>query len=410
MESLSSFVHTNTKAKDNGEFNCFICHKIGHKAFECNSEKKAEQKCFNCGGLNHEAKDCPSPGQSKKKSPTKAAGSFSMNQVLFNTRDVDENICHAAPEADIESCITGDQLTIGCGKRIPIIKSACTTPTIGSDGNMPLVTGSVRDRSVSVLRDTGCSGVVIKRDLVADEELTGRFGYMLLIDKTIRKVPIAKVFIDTPYFTREVEAQCLPDAMYDVIIGNIPNARSPEDPNPSWETVCAVTRAQAKKGQGLSLLKIPDVAKCATVTKEQLIKFQHDDSSLERLRKFTEPKITRDRSVHFEKREGILYRVFSHPKVNGGNEIRQVVVPGNLRNQVIELAHSSLMGGHMRIRKKSDRLLSNFYWPGLHDDVARFCKSCDICQKTENKGRTSNVPLQKMPLIDTPFKKGLQLI
>ena len=162
---------------------------------------------------------------------------------------------------------------------------------------MPVVTGSVRDRSVSVLRDTGCSGVVIKRDLVADEELTGRFGYMLLIDKTIRKVPIAKVFIDTPYFTGEVEAQCLPDAMYDVIIGNIPNSRSPEDPNPSWETVCAVTRAQAKKGQGLSLLKIPDVAKCATVTREQLIKFQHDDSSLERLRKFTEPKITRLSSI-----------------------------------------------------------------------------------------------------------------
>ena len=101
LESLSSFVHTNTKAKDNGEFKCFICHKTGHKAFECNCEKKAEQKCFNCGGLNHEAKDCPSLGQSKKKSPTKAAGSFSMNQVLFNTRDVDENICHAATEADI---------------------------------------------------------------------------------------------------------------------------------------------------------------------------------------------------------------------------------------------------------------------------------------------------------------------
>ena len=57
---------------------------------------------------------------------------------------------------------------------------------------MPVVTGRVRDRSVRVMRDTGCSGVVIKRDLILEEELTGRFGYMLLIDKTIRKVPIAK--------------------------------------------------------------------------------------------------------------------------------------------------------------------------------------------------------------------------
>ena len=49
--------------------------------------------------------------------------------------------------------------------------------------------------------------------------------------------------------------------------------------------------------------------------------------------------------MHFEEKGGILYRVFSHPRVNGGNETRQVVVPGNLRNEVIELAHSSLMGG-----------------------------------------------------------------
>ena len=152
------------------------------------------------------------------------------------------------------------------------------------------------------------------------------------------------------------------------------------------------------------------MAKCGTVTREQLIKFQQDDNSLERLRKFAEPKIKGNRSVHFEEKEGILYCVFSHPKLNGGNEIRQVVVPGNLRNQVMRLAHSSLMEGHMGIRKTSDRILSNFYWPCLHDDVARFCRSCDICQKTENKGRTPNVPLQKMLLKMTRHLRGSQLI
>ena len=37
-------------------------------------------------------------------------------------------------------------------------------------------------------------------------------------------------------------------------------------------------------------------------------------------------------------------------------------------------------------------------------DVARFCKSCDIYQRTIQKGRVSKVPLGKLPLIDTPFK------
>ena len=269
-ESSSSPGQANIKAKDYGEFKCFICHQKGHKAFECDSMKKAERKCYNCGGLNHEAKDCPFPGQGRKKPPTKAAASLSIKQELVDKENTELEA--AATQADIESCIVGDELTIGCGKRIPIIKSACIKPTEGSEDSMPVVTGRVGNKSVSVLRDTGCSGVVIKRDLVTEEELTGRFGYMLLIDRTIRKVPIARVFIDTPYFTGEAEAQCLPDAMYDVIIGNIPNARGPEDPDASWEIACAVTRAQAKKGQGIPPLKVPDATKCATVTREQLIK------------------------------------------------------------------------------------------------------------------------------------------
>jgi len=37
--------------------------------------------------------------------------------------------------------------------------------------------------------------------------------------------------------------------------------------------------------------------------------------------------------------------------------------------------------------------------------VTRFCRSCEICQKTVAKGRVLNVPLGKMPLIDTLFDK-----
>ena len=49
-----------------------------------------------------------------------------------------------------------------------------------------------------------------------------------------------------------------------------------------------------------------------------------------------------------------------------------------------------------------DRITSNFYWPGIHGDFTRFCRSCDICQKTIQKGK---VPLELMLLIDTPFKR-----
>ena len=44
---------------------------------------------------------------------------------------------------------------------------------------------------------------------------------MLLLDNTARKVPIATVMVVTPYLKGLVEAQCLPDAIYDLIIGNV---------------------------------------------------------------------------------------------------------------------------------------------------------------------------------------------
>ena len=58
----------------------------------------------------------------------------------------------------------------------------------------------------------------------------------------------------------------------------------------------------------------------------------------------------------------------------------------------------------MGIKKTTDRIQEAFHWPGIQSDVSRHCKSCDICQKMVNKGSVPKVPLQKMPLIDMPFK------
>ena len=81
------------------------------------------------------------------------------------------------------------------------------------------------------------------------------------------------------------------------------------------------------------------------------------------------------------------------------------MVPVGFREKVLRLAHETLLTGHLGIKKTLDRVVSEFFWPGVCGDVARFCKSCDICQSTIQKGRVTKVPLGKMPLIDTPFKR-----
>ncbi|GFN96980.1 gypsy retrotransposon integrase-like protein 1 [Plakobranchus ocellatus] len=55
--------------------------------------------------------------------------------------------------------------------------------------------------------------------------------------------------------------------------------------------------------------------------------------------------------------------------------------------------------------RTNDKVLSNFYWPGVDGVVTRYCRSCDVCQRTVKKGTVPRVLLEKVPLIDTPFKR-----
>ena len=59
----------------------------------------------------------------------------------------------------------------------------------------------------------------------------------------------------------------------------------------------------------------------------------------------------------------------------------------------------------MGIKKTTDKIQSTFYWPGIQWDLIHYCKSCDVCQKTVNKGSVPKAQLEKMPLIDKLFKR-----
>ena len=63
---------------------------------------------------------------------------------------------------------------------------------------------------------------------MSEDQFTGNFNVMLLIDNTARKVPIVKIHIDTSYLKGQVEVQCLPDPIY-LVIGNVPGARAADE-------------------------------------------------------------------------------------------------------------------------------------------------------------------------------------
>ena len=89
----------------------------------------------------------------------------------------------------------------------------------------------------------------------------------------------------------------------------------------------------------------------------------------------------------------VLYGVYKHPYVNGGKPLKQVMVPVQLQSRIMELAHGSIMGGHMGIKKTTDKIQSAFYWPGIQGDVTRFIASPAMYVR----GQLTMVPYRRFP-------------
>jgi len=222
-----------------------------------------------------------------------------MMSVVHDTENCQEcnrtaKKCHA---------MLASELTLECGCKLPIVADACQV----HNERMTVCIGMMGGHSVSVLRDTGCSTVVVKRELVDDEQMTGGTETSILTDGTVRRTPVAEVETELPYYTSKVKAVCMESPWYDVIIGYVPGV-SDEDNN-RLEAQAVVTRAQAKQQVKPTkpLKVIENLAEDAT--REKLITLQGQDPSLTKFMKEAEQNQKAGGSeVYFKMKDGILYR------------------------------------------------------------------------------------------------------
>ena len=151
---------------------------------------------------------------------------------------------------------------------------------------------------------------------------------------------------------------------------------------------------------------MPDVIK-KDISRDELRTEQMNDPTLEKICKMASENgnCSDNGKANYIKKNGLVFREFKSSTVDDGRLHTQLVVPKPHRETVMRLAHDSILGAHLGTRKTVLRVLSEFYWPGVQADTRRFCQSCDICQRTTSKGKTVQVPLQKMPLIDEPFQR-----
>ncbi|KAK3734256.1 hypothetical protein RRG08_049674 [Elysia crispata] len=81
--------------------------------------------------------------------------------------------------------------------------------------------GLVGDKTVDVLRDTGCEGVLVRRRLADDDQLTAKCCLIVRIDNTLLLAENVRIQVKTPYLYGEVEALCIPKAICDLVVGNV---------------------------------------------------------------------------------------------------------------------------------------------------------------------------------------------
>ena len=94
--------------------------------------------------------------------------------------------------------------------------------------------------------------------------------------------------------------------------------------------------------------------------------------------------------------DGVLY--FYHQRENM-RPVQAVLVPDALKQLIIEAAHNSWDGGHGGEDRTKGRIFMRYYWPGVHNDVAKYIKICLNCQKAKGKPPPPS-PLQSLPICE----------
>ena len=150
---------------------CFLCNRVGHRAIDCRVKQERGCNeytrparhaftCYQCGEIGHEKRFCrnaPRPQavpQGEGNTPGHTSQPYRVGCAVQVGRLSDD-----AKAKDKE------YLELKSGEKIKVVHNgACLSNE--NKKCMRLATGKVGENVVEVLRDTGCNGVIIRRELV----------------------------------------------------------------------------------------------------------------------------------------------------------------------------------------------------------------------------------------------------
>lgn len=280
-----------------------------------------------------------------------------------------------------------------------------------ADGSLKYTQGKVNNIPVTVVHDTGAVTAGVRKSLVKPHQYTGETKTTLSFGGNRETFKLAIVPVVTEKYTGNICCCVIDKPHIDLLLGNLEKTQpSPglfgkvvETVHTDTPVTAVTTRAQAKADmKPTKPLKPPKSPQM--VSTDELQNLQKKDDKLKpsfELAKTKQTKTSGKSTYNFELEKGTLIRVFTRNK----KTYRQIVVPQTLVPSVLFAAHDTLISGHCSLHKTFDRIRSRFFWPGMSVDTRNYCKSCDICQRTQQKSKTKDIPLDFMPRIDTPFER-----
>lgn len=372
------------------------------KPAESSGSAKSFLSCSFCKKVGHLIKNCPDPRCKVAKTST-----FSKPVASLNTPSV-------LPPTD-------------------------PFQPFRSQGTVALNTDS-EGHPLQIMRDTASAQSIILKSALPgiEQQYTGEKVLLKDFHQTF-PIPLARVHLNCPLVVGAVtiavsEDNSLPipnanfllanDLAGGLVVPPIITNVSPLHYNPTADMEkeqpnifpeCAVTRAQSvaaapEPPQPLptTLHPTPHVGVGKVFTDHLLAEAQKDDTTLSRFHTQAIPKDQITSSPSFYYQDKILMRLYKPPQLLDDAtwaELHQVVLPVTLREPVMEIAHGNL-AGHHGIRKTCEKLLNEFYWPGLRKDVASFVNSCHTCQVMGKPNQNiPPYPLQPIQVPEEPFSK-----
>lgn len=263
--------------------------------------------------------------------------------------------------------------------------------------------------------DTGASKVAVKRELVKQNQYTGKKVLCRFANGTSDEYPTAVIEIDGEGYQGQVEAIVIPNLIKDLIVApslyarrrkekevstrevaintngeevervmatrdeSIKNKvtaeeamRTAEGENETQDEIIAVYGTRSQSGpegprveRPLNWPALPDLK----LTPQEVKTMQQEDATLNKYwdlakKESDDADGCKEHPLYVVKK-GLLFRKYREVL---RDEVRlQLMVPEKLREKVMCVAHESLLSAHQGIRRTQERVSAEFYWPSMLD-------------------------------------------